>query len=367
VNAGKDAPSFLIVSLRYIGDVLLSTPLALSIKERFPDAAVDYLVFEGTEGILARNPHVRAIHAIPPGSRSLRRYAAIWKKYDYAIAANPSDRSAIHCSGAGRFSIGFSYFSRKEWWKKRFLDRCRFYDDSLHAVPLVLSQLEPLDIPLRPRVVMGYDDSDEEFARRALGDDPYILFHPYSGRKYKYWTSRAWGDLALLVRERMGLRAVVTVSPAPGDRAVLEEVLACSPPGTMPFPEVFALPRLAAAIRNGHGYVGVDTVATHMAAALDAPTVAIFGPTQVRHWGPWPNGSTEKAPYYGKGGVQRIGRIAVVQKDWSCAPCNRETCDLSAGGRIECLEAITPEEVYGELRLALAAAAKDQDAAGGPR
>jgi len=321
-----------------------------------PGARVDYLAFEGTEGVLRKNPHVRSVLTIPPGSRSLRRFASLWRRYDFAVATNPSDRSAIQCIGAGRRSIGFSYRSRKEWWKERFLDQCRYYDDTMHIVPLILTQLEELGIPPIPRVVMGYDGSDAEYSRRALGEEPYLLFHPYAGREYKYWTPRDWGLLAEMAREGLGLRAVVTASPEPRDEEVLEEILSRSPPGTGRFSEPFTLPRLAAAIRGSRGYVGVDTVATHMAAALEVPTVALFGPTLVRHWGPWPNDSTENAPYAGSGGVQRKGRITVVQKDWPCVPCNRETCALTGGGRIECLAAMTPEEVYRELALLLGGA-----------
>lgn len=353
-----DAPSFLIVSLRYIGDVLVSTPLALSIRTHIPRAPVDYLVFEGTEGILSKNPLVRSVHAIPPGSRSLRRYAALRKKYDFAIAANPSDRSAFLCAGAGRRSLGFSYFARKEWWKPRLLDVCRLYDAGRHVVPLVLSLLGPLGIPPRPRLTMHCDDDDLRAARSVTGEDPYVLLHPYAGRPYKYWPARSWGALAGIVRERLGVRAVVTASPAPADGAVLEEIAGCSPAGTAFFPRALSLNGLAAAIRGSVAFVGTDTVATHMAAALDVPTIALYGPTMTRHWGPWPNDWPGESPYDSRGGIQRRGSVTVVQKDWQCVPCHRETCALSGGGRILCLEELTAGEVFDELALAISGKAR---------
>lgn len=232
---------------------------------------------------------------------------------------------------------------------------CRFYDDTVHIVPLILSQLEPLGIPRRAQVVAAYDASDADFAARELGRSDYVLLHPYAGRANKRWTPRGWGALAGAVRERTGLRPVFTVSPDSSDRAVLEEILRHAPPDAETFRKPFTLGQLAAAIRGGRGFVGVDTVATHMAAALDMPTVAIFGPTLVRHWGPWPNGSAEPAPYSGSGGVQRKGRVAVVRKDWSCVPCNRRTCSLTDGGRTECLAAMTADEVFEALLEALSA------------
>jgi heptosyltransferase-3 len=341
--------------LRYIGDVLLATPLALSIKERYPEARVDFLVFAGTEGILAKNPCVDAVHVIPPGSRRLGLLARIWRRYDFAIGANTSDRTTIFTAAAGRTSIGFSYFSRKEWWKKLLLDTCRLCDDRLHIVPLILTQLETLGIPPRPRVVMGYDPTDEEFARRHIGEGEYVILHPYTRRPCKQWTPAGWGALAALIRET-GSKAVFTVSPAPTDRLLLDEILAQAPAATSFFHAPYSFNQLAAAIRGSCGFVGVDTVVTHLAAALDVPTVALYGPTLTRHWGPWPNDSPELAPYDSQGAVQRVGRITVIQKEWPCVPCNRESCASSERGRIECLAAISPGEVFSELERVMAVA-----------
>lgn len=323
--------------------------MAVSIKEQLPEARVDFLVFAGTEGVLAKNPFIDRVHTIPNGSRSLRQVAALWKRYDYAIGTNASDRTTIYTAVAGRHSLGFSYMEPKEWWKKLVLSECRHCDDRLHLVPLLLKQLESLGIPPRPRVLMGYDDEDRAFVRQRLGDNDYVLLHPYSRRSYKYWPATAWGTLAGIIRQRTGLRPIFTASPDPADEAVLAEILAASPAGTELFPEPFTLCQMAAAIKGGRGFVGIDTVVTHMAAALDVPLVAIYGPTMVRHWGPWPNECMDPAPYRSQGAVQRNGRVTVVQKEWPCVPCNKESCALSDCGQIECLVSISPEEVCEEL------------------
>jgi len=218
-------------------------------------------------------------------------------------------------------------------------------------VPLILSLLEAVRIPPVPRVVMGFDEEDRRIARESSGNDGYVLFHPYARKEYKYWPPECWGALARLVSERMGFVPVFSLSPSPADRPVLDRILEIAPRGTRTLGRVLSLPQLAAAISGGRAFVGVDTVVTHMAAALEVPTVAIFGPTWVHHWGPWPNGETSAAPYDAKGRVQRRGRIAVVQKDWPCVPCNQEWCALSRGESIWCLETLSPEEVFEEFRL----------------
>ena len=276
----------MIVSLRYSGDVLLSTPLALSIKTQMPEAVVDYLVFEGTQAVLCNNPYVRNVLTIPQESKNICFFMSLFKRYDYAIGTNPSDRTNIYCAGAGRTSIGFSYFfPHKDWWKKIILSQCRFYDDQMHIVPLVLLQLETLDIPPRPRVVMGYDEADDNFVKEHLGDKDYILLHPHSRKDYKYWPAPAWETLAAFIQEKLGLKPVFTVSPNPLDQTVLEEIKISSRSEIFTLHQPYSMCQLAAAIKASKGFVGVDTVVTHMAAALDMPTVALFGPSLVRHWG----------------------------------------------------------------------------------
>lgn len=343
----------MIASFRYIGDVLLSTPVALSIRTHFPDAAVDYLVFEGTEGVLEKNPHVRDVRTVRPGSRGPGAFLSLFRKYDVAFGVNPSDRTALACIGAGKESVGFSYFRRKEWWKRRFMSTCRPYDDRMHIVPLILTLLETVGIPPVPRVVSGFDEGDGRVAREILGGGEYVLFHPYAGRNYKHWPPEHWGELARLVREGTGLEPVFTMSPSPAEGTVLERILENSPRGTRTLGRPLTFPQLAAVLSRGRAFVGVDTVVTHMAAALEVPTVAVFGPTWVHHWGPWPNGEISRVPYDPKGGIQRRGRIVVAQKDWQCVPCNRETCALTGGGRIECLATLSADEVYEELHLLL--------------
>jgi hypothetical protein len=58
-------PRILVVALRRLGDVLLTTPLIRSLKRAWPDAAIDVLVFRGTEGILEGNPDIATSSRCP--------------------------------------------------------------------------------------------------------------------------------------------------------------------------------------------------------------------------------------------------------------------------------------------------------------
>jgi heptosyltransferase III len=340
-------PKFLIVSLRYIGDVLLATPLALSIKTHLPDARVDFLVFKGTEGVLAKNRHVDAVHTVSQGHAGWLTFLKVFRRYHFALGVNPSDRTAIYASAAGRRSIGFSYFQPQDWWKKKVLSDCRNYDHDKHIVPLMLTQLDPLGIPAIPRVTMAFDGEDETFVRARAGTN-YVLLHPYTRQNYKYWPPLCWARLAEMIRAA-GARPLFTRTGFAADEAQLNSIRQAAREPVDAFPEPFTLTQFAAAIQQSRGFVGVDTVGTHIAAALGTKVIALFGPTLVHNWGPWPNDWPTGNPYQRKGHTQTHGSITVLQQNWPCVPCGQETCHISQRNVIECLAGLTPELVFTQV------------------
>src|SRR6266436_2303913 len=98
----------LVVALRRLGDVLLTTPLIRSLKQAYPDAAIDALVFAGTEGILAGNPDLAAIITMPPRAnlrQSLALAWRLWRRYDLAVSTQTGDRPTAFAWAAGRRRI----------------------------------------------------------------------------------------------------------------------------------------------------------------------------------------------------------------------------------------------------------------------
>jgi heptosyltransferase-3 len=339
--------------LRFIGDVLVTTPLALSIKEAIPGARVEYLVFQGTEGVLAKNPYVDRVHTIPRGSSNPRDLVRLFKRFDVALGCNPGDRTVIAASLSGRRSVALSYQRPSQWWTRLALNHRCLYDDSRHVVQQMLALLEPLGIAPKTTVTMAFDALDTSFVRQRLPTTKYVTLHPYSRGGYKYWSARHWSDLAEAILAKTACVPLFTITGDHCDRDFLNAILAQAPKGCHTFPEQFSLSQLAAAIAGGVAYVGIDTVVTHIAAAVGTQVVALFGPTYTRYWAPWPNGCTEQSPFAANKGVQRVGRVTVVQKGWDCVPCNEETCRQSTKNRIECLAELQADEVFQVLRDSL--------------
>src|SRR4051812_2510820 len=103
-------PRILVVALRRLGDVLLTTPLIRSLKHAWPEAAIDVLVFRSTEGILAGNPDIADVITMPERSGagdSLALLCRLWRRYDLALSTQSGDRPTLFAWAAGHRSVGF--------------------------------------------------------------------------------------------------------------------------------------------------------------------------------------------------------------------------------------------------------------------
>src|SRR5215475_13835721 len=101
--------SVLVVCPRRIGDVLFATPVVRSLKNAYPSAAIDMLVFEGTEGIVSANPDVRRVLTISPRpgwKEHVSLYRALWRRYDLAVSVQASDRATLYAWASARTRVG---------------------------------------------------------------------------------------------------------------------------------------------------------------------------------------------------------------------------------------------------------------------
>jgi heptosyltransferase-3 len=94
-------PRVLVVAMRRLGDVLLTTPLIRSVKRAFPQAAIDALVFAGTEGILVNNPDLAGILTIPQCPRAGENRQAL-RSGVIDAEWRPADLAGLHCRTAKR-------------------------------------------------------------------------------------------------------------------------------------------------------------------------------------------------------------------------------------------------------------------------
>jgi heptosyltransferase III len=342
------APRVLVVALRRLGDVLLTTPLIRSIKRAYPSAAIEALVFAGTEGILSGNPDLAGVIAIPQKPRPsetlalLRRLA---RRYDLAVTTQTGDRPTLIAVVAGRQSVGpIEAKGLAAAFKHLALSRSYVREPGQHRVREILRLADVLGIPALTEIVAPAGN-----ARPALmPGEPYAVVHATPMFVYKRWTADGWRKLAVALRQR-GLMTVVTGAPA--DRAYLDEVWRDGDvvrlDGKVEWPELSGL------IGNARAYIGPDTAITHLAAATGVPTVALYGPTDPRLWGPWPVGGLDR-PWAAAGTIQQRGNVWLVQNPLPCLPCQLEGCERRLDSHSQCLDELTVDQVTTAVDQALA-------------
>ena len=103
------APSrVLVIALRRLGDVLLTTALIRSLRHAYQQARVEALVFAGTEGILAGNRDLDAVitmPARPTAADSIRVVRPLWRRYDLAVSTQTGDRPTFMALAAASHAV----------------------------------------------------------------------------------------------------------------------------------------------------------------------------------------------------------------------------------------------------------------------
>lgn len=343
----------LVITLRYLGDALLTTPLISSLKQAYPQAEIDILLPAANLGIFEGNPDVHRL--IPMASKPnivsfARLLIRMFRKYDLAISTQAGDRPVLCAILAGRCSISFVAENTSRFsWKRLFLSMVLQFDRRhSHVVLENLRFCEALGIErcyklTPPRIVREN--------KQPLLVGRYAVLHIMPQWRYKEWPEAGWIKVAYYLN-RQGYRLVLTGSPQPGEFERIRRIQRKLPPSTCNMAGKLSLAQLTAVLENASIFIGPDTGVTHMAAAACAPTIAIFGPTDPGRWAPWPCGYAKNTSPFQSRGSQRVANVYLLQGEMevSCVPCQEEGCDRHRLSASQCLDDLSPKTVIAAIR-----------------
>lgn len=341
-------PRILVVALRRLGDVLLTTPLIRSLRRAWPDAQIDALVFSGTAAILDGNSDLSRVIPVKPGSspsESLGLMRALWRKYDLAITTQAGDRPTLFAIAAGRRRVGLTEARLIGRIKKAFLHRSVPMDAGIHRVEEMLALARAMGIAAVPEVVCP----DGPVRRDLIPSGPYAVIHAAPQFNYKRWHEAGWRGLVRHLMHR-GLAVVASGGPGEAERRYLDALWMGAHVQRMD--GALSWPELTALIRGAAIFVGADTSVTHLAAATGTPAVAIFGPTDPRIWGPWPSQGLDEA-WHMQGTIQHRGNVHLVQNPLPCVPCQHEGCLRRLDSFSRCLDELPADAVIAAVNKAL--------------
>jgi heptosyltransferase III len=297
------------------------------------------------------------VPARPNARASLKLAAQLWKRYALAISTQSGDRPTLFAWIAGQQHLGPVDPGLRGELRRRLLDRSVTPAQGVHRVEEVLRLADALGIARVPEVVCPQDDNSQD-----TPDEPFAVIHAAPMFRYKQWTRAGWRELAAALAER-GLCVLATGGPAAVERTYLDEIWAGATvqrlDGRLTWREI------AAILKRAKVYVGPDTSVTHLAAASGCPTVALFGPTDPRLWGPWPAGGLSE-PWEPAGTIQRRGNVWLVQNPLPCLPCQLEGCERHINSFSACLDQLTPRHVLQVVEQAMSESDRRVSGGGAP-
>lgn len=291
-----NACKYLFVRQDRIGDVLVSTPLIYSLKNRYPGAVIDFFLSKNNHFALQNEPLVRKrwvyTKRLTDSIRLLRNIRR--EHYDFVIDLmdNPSATSTVICSLAGgKWNVGllkeneFVYdvtvplLSRKETHiVDRLAQLLKVFNIDVNQSQLAIRYLVS---PESERISTEFFASKLESGKRVVG------INISAGSEVRFWGVSNFRELiGRLVQEHPDIRILLLFAPQEQPRAV---EIAESFPRVVLSPMTHSFDEFAALIQHVDLLVTPDTSAVHLAAAFNIPSVVLYVQSnkELRVWEPY--------------------------------------------------------------------------------
>ncbi|WP_020410673.1 lipopolysaccharide heptosyltransferase I [Hahella ganghwensis] len=302
----------LLIKMSSLGDVIHTLPAVTDAKSVYPSLVIDWVVEEGVAEIPQWHPGVDDV--IPVALRRWKKqprqalHSGEWASFKSRLAARDYDlvidaqgllKSAILGLWVNAPMVGYDARSIREpaaalLYGKRFAVSRR-----MHAVERI-RELFALSLGYSLDVLpLNYGFS----VNPMPVDRPYVVFLHGTTWSTKHWPEKNWRDLAIRCAQAgLGVRVVWGNEE---ERLRAERLGEVSGVEVMP---KMSLKEVAGVLQGAKAVVSVDTGLGHLAAALDRPLVALYGPT-----------SAELTGIYGPQQISLSGQ-------YHCAPCMKRQC-----------------------------------------
>lgn len=276
----------LVVQLRRLGDVALTTALLEDLRAAFPRTPVDFLVGERAAPLLEHHPLIDGLivydRAHPTRTWRLVRS----RRYDWIIDPQSSPRTApLALVSRAPVRVGFAV--RGWWWV--YTHRLPRAGRPFEYVARERQRLlEMLGVPVGPpRTRLALTEDERVAGRRRLithgarGDRPVAGLVLSAGEPAKEWPVESFAGLATALLTD-GIQPVLFEMPGDAEKAARAKEM-CPPIVCIAVP---ALRDFMGTLAACDALISADTGPAHIATALGVPRVTIFGPEPPAAWAP---------------------------------------------------------------------------------
>ncbi len=349
----RPAQRLLVVMPTWLGDTVMATPTLRALRSLYPAAQITALVRHTLQPILQTCPWLDRIVTAGPRRKGTapRRQAGLFNlarrlakdRFDTAVLLPNSFRTALLARMAGiGCRVGYDRDGRGFLLTDRLLPRRsmgKFVPvatrDYYLGIARYLGAVDP--DPTMQLFTHPDDDARAEHLLREQGYDPgtagngrmLVLLNPGAS----YGVAKMWyPDRFAAVGDRcvQQLDAVVAVTGAPGERRILDRVIAAARHPIIDLTRAgIDLTLLKSVVRLSSLLITNDTGPRHIAAAMHVPVVTVFGPTD---------------PAWTEIDFDAERRVRV---DVYCSPCQKKKCPLrGTPDDHQCMRLISPDMVF---------------------
>ncbi len=292
----------LVVRLRSIGDTVLATPSLIALRRFLPDARIDVLLEDWVAPVLEGFEAVDNVIIFKRNDLKSRLQAAKLirnNKYDVAFNLHGGTTATffVRASGA-KYRVGFQNYQYNFLYTHLAPSPLEFWKTThAHSAEQQLALLGFVGVPVedKPRSRLAVTEK----ALNSVNQNPkseirnpkseIALLHPVAAFESKQWATENFARVAEFLSEK---NFQIVVVAAENERGVLDELQNLAKVPISIFDD-FTLPEITALASKAEIFVGNDSGIAHIAAAVNTPTVVIFGASNPHHWRPWTNAPNE--------------------------------------------------------------------------
>lgn len=296
----------LLIQTAFTGDVVLATPLIEKLHHYYPEAAIDFLLKKGNEGLLAGHPYVREVLVFNKKEGKvgeLLRLRGVIRKKKYDLVVN------MHRFGSSGFLAGFSGAPQRIGFDKnplsfRYTKKVTHeIGNGKHETRRNLELIEHLT-DMRAEMPKLYpSETDEKLVSFHKSKGPYICIAPTSVWFTKQWPVEKWVELI----KKVPPSYQIYLLGAPSDRTVCDDIIRrAGRDATGNLCGQLTFLQSASLMRDAKMNFVNDSAPLHFASAMNAPVTAIFCST---------------VPKFGFGPLSEDSVVMEIDVDLYCRPC----------------------------------------------
>ena len=324
----------LLIRLRRIGDVIMTTPVVSALREGFPDAFISYIVEKPYRELVEGNPGLDKIFVLEK-KQSLRDFFKLIRlirkeKYDVVLDFHGGPRaSLITLFSKAKLKVGYRIKYRNFIYhiklsrspKKGHFHSVENHLNFVKALGINIEFPPPLSLPQAQKTEA--EKVRQFLEENKLEGNKIIIIHISAGNEFRDWGVDNFVKLTHLLGKQSEVKIILI--GASEDKIAEEEILKKSAAPLLSQVGRLNLREVKKLISQSSLFVGPDSGPMHIAASTSTPIVALFGPTLLANFAPWQ------------------ANAVLIEKEFDCRPCKQRQCIYKD---FRCLQSITPEEVY---------------------